>query len=277
MSSAVTLPGSLTVTGATTFSNGPAGINAYDGTHFEFTDEWQQRLLVASAVAGASYYIASSGGAVAVDHGCAGVPGCQQFSTSTSSSSSIVSSTSYAAFDFNNHTTTRFRWVGGFPTLSTGVEEFSATIGFFDATAIDFTDGCAFLYDRGATQSTPGTGDSDVTGDRWKIISAENGTRTGYDLDGTDTEDSFTGVSSSVAALTWPATNVYDLEIVVENDDKCRFYINGAEVGRITTNVPGGATRLTGAGWALRKSAGTTARTMDWDLTTISYDLTAAR
>jgi hypothetical protein len=276
VSSAVTLPGTLDVAGAATFSNGPAGINTAAGTHFEWMDDWFYRALGSTTIAGI-YYTSLSGGIVTTDNTGLGRPGVVQASTSTSSTGFVGITTGFAAIDFNYNTTTTFEWIGGFPTLSTSGEEYSATIGFYDTAGVDPTDGCYFLYDRGGTQATPGTGDSDVAGDRWKIMSSENGIRTGYDLDGTATEDSFTGVSSSVAALTWPSTNVYKLKVVADNDDKCRFYINDVEVGRITTNVPGGTSRLVAAGFTLRKSAGTTARTMDTDYTKLSMDTLVGR
>jgi hypothetical protein len=261
----------------TTFLNGPSGINTYDGTHLEWSDEWTYRSLASSESAGI-FFTSISSGAVTSDHGGAGRPGVVQIGTSTNASGLVNMSTSFAFVDFDANTTTTFEWVGGFPTLSDGTQSYAALIGFYDASSLSFTDGCAFMYDSEAAGPTPGTGDSDVVSGKWKIVSAENGTRSGYLLDGTASEDSFTTVDSTVAALTWPSTNVYKLKVVVENDDKCRFYINDVEVGRITTNIPGGSlARHTAAGFAIVKSAGTTARTMDTDFTRLSMDLASAR
>ena len=63
----------------------------------------------------------------------------------------------------------------------------------------------------------------------------------------------------------------------MEGTSKARFYINGTEVGRITTNIPSGTSRTTAAGFGLIKSAGTTARTMTVDQTRLAVDLTSAR
>lgn len=264
-------------TDAVTFSNGPAGINTYEGTHLEWSDEWTYRSLASTETAGILYTSISSG-AVTSDHGGVGRPGVVQISTASSASGLVNMSTSFAFVDFNNNTTTTFEWVGGFPTLSDGTQSYAALVGFYDTSNINPTDGCYFLYDSEGAQTTPGTGDSDTTSGNWKIMSAENNTRSGYELDGTASEDSFTTVASSVGALTWPSTNVYKLKVVAENDDKCRFYINDVEVGRITTNIPGGSlARSTAAGFSIIKSAGSTARTMDTDFTRLAMDLAAAR
>jgi hypothetical protein len=264
-------------TDLTTFSNGPRGINLYQGTSFEFTDDWHYRTLGNGAIP-SIYYVSGVGSSDGYD--AVGRPGVVSVGTSTTTSGTTNITTNASGLAFSQNSETTYEWVGGFPTLSTAGEEYSFIVGFWDTVnSINEVDGCYFLYDRSGGATDPGTGDATGTpGDYWQIWCASNSTRTGYKLDTTsNAEDSFARVISTVAAVTWPSTNVYRLKVVLEGTTKARFYINNVEVGRITTNIPSTTSRLTGSGFQIRKSAGTTARTADTDFTRLAYTMSSAR
>lgn len=266
------------------FENGPAGINNYYGTHFEWTEEFMSRAQGTSCNAlyiTDLYQCSGSGTGNNIDDiadsplgdsaTASGRLGAWALDTGTTTTGFVrlLTGTDSIGFATGNHT---YEATVRYLNLSTSGEEYSSNVGFYDTSTVDPVDGCYFLYDRGATQATPGTGDSDVTGDRWKIMCSSNSVRTGWDLDGTATQDGFTSVNSPVAAATW-----YRLKIVMEGTSKARFYINGTEVGRITTNIPSGTSRLTQTGFHILKSAGTTSRYLYVDQTRLAVDLTTAR
>jgi hypothetical protein len=309
MSTAVTLPGSLAVvtttnlqgavsnsTGTLTlsddvtlgadassvisFTNGPSGVNLYGGKHLEYAEEFMMG--VAPPNAGQFEWWSSDVVSSTITMGGTTTrPGILVASTAASATARFMAGTSTDMLDLSQYTTSTFEWVGGVDTLSTSSEEYQLLVGFTDSrSSVNITDGCYFLYDRGGVATDPATGDSGasaLTGDKWQIWCVQNSTRTGYLLDGTASEDSFTTVDSAVAALTLPSTNIYHLKVVLDAASKAHFWINGVEVGRITTNIPTGSSRLTGAGALYIKSTGTTARISRWDAMRFSLDMSAAR
>lgn len=142
-----------------------------------------------------------------------------------------------------------YRWRGDFwiPTASDGTDTFSVRAGFIDATSGECTDGVYFRY----THS--------VNGGRWEFVTRNNSTETATD----------TGVAG-VAAIA-------SMEIEVNADGtSANARINGTSVATNTTNIPTGATRSTGIGLAITKSAGTNNRTIIADLMGDRFERTTA-
>lgn len=129
-------------------------------------------------------------------------------------------------------------------SLSTPTERFQYIVGFLGGvSSINQIDGAYFLYDEG------GISTGSAASPNWQIVTASNNNRT------------FVTTSVPVTANTWD-----DLKIVVNSTGTLvTFYINGVEVGTITTNIPVGAGRNVGYGWGIYKTAGNTARTVDVD------------
>lgn len=268
-----------------TFSNGPRGVNLYGGTHFEFVDEFMARLsapLNGSSATDQYIFQFDQSGAGALD--AAGSPlgdttavsgrlGVWALDTGLTASGSSRLAGNTDSVDFADGS---FTFEGTFYVLalSTAVQEYTFVAGFNDVfAAVDQVDGCYFMYDRGDLAANPNTGDTGgISGDNWSIWCASNSTRTGYKLDGTASEDSFTTVSSAVAATTW-----YRFKIVMEGTTKARFFINGTEVGRITTNIPSGNTRATQTAFQVKKHVGTANSYIYVDQTVLDVTLNSVR
>jgi len=183
--------------------------------------------------------------------------------------------TGNAAINFGDYTATTVEWTGGVPILSTAIEEYSVAIGFFDS-GVDMADGCYFLYDRGNVASTgPNTGNAE----KLSCWCASNSTRTKYLMDGSTVSDgTFTTVNAPVAAIPNVAgANIMTLRIVVTGSTRAEFYYNGTKSCEITSNIPTGSSRVSGAGFRITKSAGTTSRSLYVDRFRLAFDLTTAR
>lgn len=261
--------------------------NDYTGTHFEQTDEWPMLGLSANGTtAGTFWSCSSSGTAAACNTQGAGTYGGARFgvvesgtgTTTASGHAGFATMTSAISFSLGNWT---YRWVGGFETLSTSGNGYAAVIGFADVnTLVDQVDGCYFLYDERASAATPTTGaEGGAAVDKWHCICAANSVRTQYVMDGSTVSDSsFTTVNAPVAALASPNTNFNNLYLVMTGTTKAEFYVNGVKSCEITTHIPSGTTRLTGAQFQILREAGTTPTlTMTTDMTRVAADLTAAR
>ena len=122
--------------------------------------------------------------------------------------------------------------------LSSTDEAFTMRLGWTDGvTGNAPTDGAYFRYT-----------DSE-NGGRWTCVTVSNSSET--------TADS--GVA--VAANTWNR-----LEITIsETASSASFVIDGIPVATLTTNIPSGASRVTGAGFWITKTNGTSNRYMDLD------------
>lgn len=140
------------------------------------------------------------------------------------------------------------------PVLSVVGDEYIIRIGFGDiASSADHTDGAYFEYDRL------------TAGDFWRVKTANNSTRTAVDT------------TTAVVAGTW-----IELKVVVNAaGTEARFYINGTEVAGtgypITTNIPITASRSTGLGMQIVKSAGTTTRLLNVDYFWMIQKFTTSR
>lgn len=119
------------------------------------------------------------------------------------------------------------------PTLSTVTEEFNLRLGYGDTVTADQVDGVYFEYDR--LQSV-----------NWRCKTANNSVRSTVD--------------SGVAVL---AGSWVNLRFVVNAaGTSVDYYINGALVGTLGTNIPVTNARICAPLIALIKTAGTTSRTV---------------
>lgn len=121
------------------------------------------------------------------------------------------------------------------PTLATVGEDFSAMFGANDKLTFDAnsacTDGACFILNR-AVNTT-----------KWITSTTANGSNTA------------TNTNTAVVAGTW-----YRLGILVsQTNANALFYVNGALVATHTTNIPSGASRSTGSGYKVDKTAGSAA------------------
>jgi hypothetical protein len=121
-------------------------------------------------------------------------------------------------------------------TLSTATDEYSLRIGWGDQTgAGDMVDGVYFEYDR-------------LNSVNWRIKTSNNSTRTA------------TSTGTAVA------TGWVKLAIEISgNGTRVDYFINGTNVGNITTNIPTGANRNTDLLLKIERSAATATRTLDID------------
>lgn len=251
----------------------------YRSTRLEWVDEWTPNVCTANSSCGAGLFsvTASGAGTSPVASSSSARPGMMRLATGSTSTGRSGFTTGVAAFDFGSYIRTGFNAIFGNSTLSTVTDEYFELFGYSDvASAVDFIDGCAITYDRADLAANPATG-SMTGGDFFQCVCAANGLRTGYTMNGQASQDGFTTVSQPIAAWAVPNTNIYNLEIVVENDDRARFYVNGVESCRITTNIPTGATRMTGVMMNVIKSAGTTDLGPTIDRSRLYIELPAAR
>ncbi len=139
-----------------------------------------------------------------------------------------------------------------FATLGVGTQQYTFRIGFGDTTTTtaDFTDGVYFEYANG------------ISGNFWRCRTVNN------------TASTTVVTTSAIAGATY-----YRLRIEVNAaGTEAKFYVNGALVATITTNIPVTAsTRVCGPIMQMGKSAGATARTTNVDYWMHHYVLTTPR
>lgn len=135
------------------------------------------------------------------------------------------------------------------PTLSVVAQEYIIRVGLGDlVTGADHVDGIYFEYDR-------------LNSVNWRLKCANNSTRT------------TTTSSTAVAAGVW-----LKLKIVVNaNGTNVDFFVNGTNIGSVTTNIPITVARVCGPTLIITKSAGTTALTMLVDYFTFEQVFTTPR
>lgn len=265
----------LSATGTGTCAS--VNVNSYGGTHLEWIEEYTQRSSIASGASLGIFTSVPAGGGAVVNDGSGGTttrPGIFVLSAGTTTTGSASLQTNPQLVDFGSGTW-NFQWTGGVTTLSTGAEEYALLVGFSDSTTVNVVDGCYFLYDRGnVATSGPNSGNADA----WSCWCASNSTRTTYLINGSgNSDESFPLGTATVGALTLPSTNIDTLEVRMTGTTRAEFLVDGTKVCNINTNIPSGASRLTGIVHGIFKSAGTTARTVSIDRTRASVDLTAAR
>lgn len=169
-----------------------------------------------------------------------------------------TTSTGYGAFyrqpfaGFGDGTAYEFECRATNGALSTGAEEFQMTVGFADTftTTGQPVDAACFIYRR------------DVDGDFWVAITRSNSTET--------------KTVTAVAPGGYSAMTIFRVSVTADGTSAV-FAINGTTVATHTTNIPTGASRLTGMGMKLEKVAGTTARYAYVDWFRLRKTRTAAR
>lgn len=145
----------------------------------------------------------------------------------------------------------RFQSKFAIHTLSDGTNTYTTRIGFIDSVTGESTDGCFFRY----TDS--------VNGGKWQAVCRSNNTETAVDTGVTPVVDTFQRFEVQVNAA---GTSV-------------SFFIEGVQVGgAVTTNIPTGASRVTGYGAMGLKSAGTTSTSAGYiDYMEVEVLFTSAR
>ena len=167
----------------------------------------------------------------------------------------LTSNTSGANFYFFGTQNTKYVYTGSgviqltyifkVESLSNATDTYTLRIGLGDDFGSDFTDGIYFQYSN--TGSTPA----------WLIKTANSGTRT------------------TTTTSTNLDTNYHTYQIVVNAAGSLvTYYIDGASVGTISTNIP---TAVTTSMIQTTKSAGTTQNNTDVDFMGIYWALTTSR
>lgn len=139
--------------------------------------------------------------------------------------------------------------------LSTVTQRYQLVLGFHDVqNAANQIDAIAFVYDEG------GVSTGSAASANWQTLTSSNSTRTWT-------------TSGTAVATGW-----VNLRIEVNAaGNSVSFYVNGSSIATHTTNIPTGTTRVSGFGYLMIKSIGTTASTMDVDYIFCEQDLTTNR
>ncbi len=142
------------------------------------------------------------------------------------------------------------------PVLSAVAQEYGLLLGFFDVTnAANQVDGAYLLYDR------LGSSTGSAASANWQTVTTAGSTRT------------FTTSSTAVTAATW----IHGRVVVNAAASSVAYYIDGVSIVTAhTTNIPTGS-QLVGCGWCIKKSAGTTARTVIVDALELQCAFTTPR
>lgn len=232
-------------------------VNGDNGGNSVF-DDFQTEIGVSTAFGSLNWTASSSGTAAAITNVATGVDstnqaiGTIQISTGTTATgrSGMSRGNTSVLFGYAYHMSEWRVWV---PTLSTGTQTFAYFVGFDDNynTTGDAANGAYFLYDTAGTFGAASV--------NWQICTANASTRT----------KTTTGTAVS-------ATGFVKLGIQVNAaGTSVDFFINGTNVGTITTNIPTGT--AFGTGTKIIKSAGTTARTVIVDYFKYMYVFTTPR
>jgi hypothetical protein len=191
--------------------------------------------------------LSGAGAAVTAAAAPAGRVGVVDLATGTDTGGRIALITGTSAFVLGTGRH-RLRIDASLVDASDGTNTYTARLGYMDSQTGDPTDGCFFRY----THS--------VNDGEWQAVTRANGVETASAAD--------TGVV--LAAGTFRS-----FEIEVNADaTSVAFYIDGVLVATNTANIPSGASRNTGIGAGMVKSAGATSRSMQLDLLAWSHEPT---
>lgn len=165
-------------------------------------------------------------------------PGVVTQSTGTTSTGrASIMSDSENGILLGNSNTWRYETVARLNNVSDATDNYTFRAGFIDENDIESTDGCFFRYNHGTFSGN------------WQGVCRSNSTET-----------------SCNTAIAMTATSWYRLTVAVNSaGTSADFQINGTSACTVATNIPTGASRGTGYGVFIKKSAGTTARTADVD------------
>ena len=171
---------------------------------------------------------------------------CEFFSGTTAAATSATLITQALALNFANGTA-KFIAVFTENVASNGTDTYVLRVGFQDfvtpLTASDPVDGCYFTYSHS------------LNGGKWLLVAHSNSSGGSSGVGGTNE----TTVDSG---LTFTAATVRQLGVIATSTS-CIFLNNGVQVGTtISTNVPTGASRLTGGGVLFFKTSATTTNTI---------------
>jgi hypothetical protein len=123
------------------------------------------------------------------------------------------------------------------PAVSDGTDNFTLYIGLHDSTAAgDCVDGVGFRYNHA------------VNSGNWQFVARSNSLETAVNTS--------TALTVGTAAGDWVTYGV----LVNAAGTLATGYINGVSIGTVSTNIPTGGTRATGAMMKVDRTAGTTAR-----------------
>jgi hypothetical protein len=167
-------------------------------------------------------------------------------STSTAGGASIARG-SQLTFGFGYTFQVEFRMA--LSALSDGTDTYTAYAGFNDVTNGDGTDGAYFRYTHG------------TNGGRWEAVTRSNSVETAAD----------TGVAADAGT--------YHIFKIIANaaGTQIDFYIDGVLKNSITTNIPSDAARLTNNTYVIKKTAGSTSRSLYMDFASYIATRTTAR
>lgn len=263
-----------------TYTNAPTGKEAYTGVHFERTDEHLDGNRVSTVTYNTFQTVTLTGGSTQYTQDTTTASwgnrvGVHILGTGNTATGSVVEITNPNSINFGQTAKAIYEGLFLFPTLSTATDEYTFISGFFDTTtSVNQVDGCWIQYDRGNV-ATSGPNTSNLND--WECWCASNSVRTACVMDGTSVCGGFTTVAQPVAAGSAPSTNWYHLKTVVTSNTEADFYVNGVLSCKITSNIPTGSGRNTGAGQAWRKSAGTTTLFYYIDWNQLLYNLLSPR
>jgi hypothetical protein len=186
---------------------------------------------------------AGAAGTVSCDTGRFGVLDCAT-GTDTTGRAGVQSGTAGILFGGGRY---RLRIDAQLVDASDGSETYIARLGFLDSVSAEPTDGVFFRY----THS--------VNSGNWVCVTRSNGSET---------------PTNTAVSLSAGNYRTFEIEINAAGTSAA-FYIDGVLVHTETLTIPVGASRNTGYGAALIKSAGSTSRSMRLDLLGVSFEPTA--
>lgn len=175
--------------------------------------------------------INGAGASVVMNPGTMQRPGQVSLTSGTNSAGRAAIATNQSLLIFGGGGGADFEAAVYYPVISVATNRFNTYLGFIDTLTGDQTDGVYFAYEEAVSPN-------------WQICTASNSTRTK------------TITSVPVTAATWITVRV----VVNFLGTLATYYINGTQVGTISTNIPTTTGQECGAGVALAKIAGGSSR-----------------
>jgi hypothetical protein len=254
----ITVSGTLSVNGSTTFGNDNADDTTINGS-VKMPDAHKRRLEVMeemfdchSLTGGGRvvYTVSGASSATTLQTAEANHPGICLLgtgSTTTGRAGAVVAGVgNYDAFKLGGGELA-YDVVAKIDSLCDGTNDCIMRCGLIDDVTAAPADGVYFEYDRASSAS-------------WRIVTANGGARTAQ----------VTSPAQTVTASVW-----FRLEAIINAAaSSVTFYFDGTSVGTITTNIP---TPATAFGCSIIKSAGTTARYLFIDYLRLTQGFTTQR
>jgi hypothetical protein len=161
--------------------------------------------------------------------------------TDTTGRSGVQAGTACILFGTGRY---RIRIDAQYVTESDGTDTYTTRLGFLDSVSAEPTDGVYFRYTHSANAGN------------WVCVTRTNGAET---------------VTNTNVPIAAGAYRVFEIEVNADGT-QALFYIEGVLVGTHSANIPTTASRNTGYGATIIKSAGTTSRSMRLDLLAWSFE-----